>query len=1212
MSDGNNPDSVFLLTQDGVAAIEKGTPLTRLNYFDGKFLRADDLLKEQNYFLAVAHLSNRAGGYGIVSGLELKLEGANLRVFPGLAINADGELILLSAETPFAVEDLVKQTNSVSPSGSACFGTCGEETPSQPLSNAGADVYLITIAPAEGLCGQEDVYGKLCEAVCATDSQRPYKLEGVALRARRLQLDLPSSPPAMQRKHLRSRIASAYFALEPGQPQEMLNGGALLSEVWCPGAALIGGKEVPLGVLVREGKSNLWVDLWTARRERFEAQAKSYWQGRMRMRPWNVFLAHILQFQCQLPGAIKGIPLHGGSENGCQELAAVVAETMRSLADLKQSLEKSSETLVKRLVKVGAWKEEESDDPFSKQRKQLDDLQDRITKASAAAEAKKLQCILIEGGIVELPSAGYLPVAPDNALTVNQQVRALLGEGVDLQFCVVREDYVAHALEEAQHMDRISLTQGLDNPKNKPKLQIYVPEGKLLDDARLDNGTAWEAAMLPLSADELLLVFGGQDHLDLTHLQSGQRVFMEAAYMMKRPETPEIDQPATPARNKTDVSIGRLASAGFLKGMARTMHQTHGGGDFFFLGAVQRADGLLIARESIRDKADVDVLATANEAAKKAAENAAAKGRTARVLNAAEGKAAAEVKAANAAGIHIVGEGVQSKVVSQPTAVWLELHIDADPFDLGVGGRTGVSFELRNLYWQNNPEARSGSIMVCTVMRGQGNLRIDRVDNIQPSRPRLLMRLDIAGEISRHAPDAGEDAVVKPFSSSNVRFWLTRQGDIQTGSLSIQPIADRLAQLLWQAEWGGSPRQASFRMSQADSGTKLFMPIDSIQDNLHNGARRADDTSMELFRFNENTSVLAPDYPDRLRWLEAIGIIAETSEDSGFAEYAKRRLLGDISKSSEVGVRAKLDWVMFRRARDCDCAGAAPLPTPVKKQRYQTYHLALKDKAQCEDAVSQLKLGKLPNPKLGALQPVDVLSFTAEGASFQESQPQLVAHWEALPIGTETLFAGVWSRGSADVSQVLQRSRARALVDALADITSTRGVKIEILPGVDPKLDVSDSEGMIVLISIAKQDNTLMHRYYLAHTGYSNDDAMYNLFGNLKKEDAKQLEGLLSGRALDLGPIRYVGTTPDAADADTVVANGMQALKKRELAFGHNIVLLHAGAQDGLEGVLKTQSESIHNSIDRGSTVKTISIACPALEALGLDAISLFFPVHNN
>jgi hypothetical protein len=102
---------------------------------------------------------------------------------------------------------------------------------------------------------------------------------------------------------------------------------------------------------------------------------------------------------------------------------------------------------------------------------------------------------LLRGGIVETPSAGYLPVVPGESATVNAQVRQWMGEGVDLRFCVVRPDFVPHALEEAQHMERISLTQGLDNPQAKPQVDVLVPNGVILKQPTASPGQGYEAVV---------------------------------------------------------------------------------------------------------------------------------------------------------------------------------------------------------------------------------------------------------------------------------------------------------------------------------------------------------------------------------------------------------------------------------------------------------------------------------------------------------------------------------------------------------------------------------------------------------------------------------------------------------------------------------------------------------------------------------------------
>ncbi len=101
--------------------------------------------------------------------------------------------------------------------------------------------------------------------------------------------------------------------------------------------------------------------------------------------------------------------------------------------------------------------------------------------------------VLVDGGIVELPPAGYLPVVPGRE--VDEQVRRLLGEGVELRFCAVRPDYVAHALEEAQHLDRIGLLQGLEDPAARPEVDVLVPDGEPVEKQAAPPGRLFEVVV---------------------------------------------------------------------------------------------------------------------------------------------------------------------------------------------------------------------------------------------------------------------------------------------------------------------------------------------------------------------------------------------------------------------------------------------------------------------------------------------------------------------------------------------------------------------------------------------------------------------------------------------------------------------------------------------------------------------------------------------
>jgi hypothetical protein len=144
------------------------------------------------------------------------------------------------------------------------------------------DLFVITVAPAEAWCGQEDVYGKLCEDACVTSTDRPFVLEGIVLRARPLVLNKPlpvSSAFPFDETHLRSRVASAVFAEEPALIGSLISKAGLESHVWCLGAQADGGAEVPLAVVDRSGAAIGFLDAWTVRREKIDTVAKRYCNG---------------------------------------------------------------------------------------------------------------------------------------------------------------------------------------------------------------------------------------------------------------------------------------------------------------------------------------------------------------------------------------------------------------------------------------------------------------------------------------------------------------------------------------------------------------------------------------------------------------------------------------------------------------------------------------------------------------------------------------------------------------------------------------------------------------------------------------------------------------------------------------------------------------------------------------------------------------------
>ena len=464
-------------SSSGVVFIASGSPLTRLNYFDGKFLRAVDLQAEQTYLRTLVGLSNQAGGPGVAYGYSVSLgSNSQFQLSPGLAIDPQGRLLLLSGSQTVNIPDLIANPAASSAAGASnatgVFGNCPQASGSGVTLLQPADLYLLVICHAETLCGQEDVYGTLCQEACVTSTDRPYAVEGIVVQLVPLTLQtlLPvSTAVSLGAQHLRSRVASAYFQDERAVIADLISKAGLASEIWCQGAAGATGCCVALGVVGLAGSSIGFFDAWTARRERMDPPAKRYWQWRMRMRPWDVFIAQILQFQCQLRDGLQtGI----GTTDPCANTRGLAGEAASVLTAVQQYYTAVSNQIASNVFLSNPSLNIPGGAVY------LTDLITRITQAQQTAVA--LNRLLIRQGIIELPSAGYLPVTPGAAMTINDQVLQWMGEGVNLRFCVVTPDYVQHALEEAQHMERISLIQGLDNPADKPDVDILVPNGSIL------------------------------------------------------------------------------------------------------------------------------------------------------------------------------------------------------------------------------------------------------------------------------------------------------------------------------------------------------------------------------------------------------------------------------------------------------------------------------------------------------------------------------------------------------------------------------------------------------------------------------------------------------------------------------------------------------------------------------------------------------------
>jgi hypothetical protein len=1017
---------VLVGSDNGLVVIPQNTPLRRLNYFDGKFLRASDLQDEQNYLRQLVQLSNQAGGSGVVHGFDLTLGGGDtLNLGPGLAINPDGRVLLLPQGLSIVIQELIdksQQLKALFKEGNSAttedFHECDVAGEAPPITTTHSnDLYLIVISPADALCGEEDVYGKLCEEACATSTDRPFALEGVIVRAIPLVLKTPlphSTVVSITTKgHLRSRVASAYFEDERQRVASMISKFGLEQQMWCLGADAANGAGLPIGVIARAGSTTVFLDAWIARRERIETSPRRYWQWRMMMRPWDVFLAQILQFQCQLRDLAGGVPTPGG-EDPCGDARSVIVETASKIADLVK--------FYKDLNIAG----QTGNGAFKAKLDELAGVGQKLTTTEKQMVVAGPDRLLIRHGIIEIPSAGYLPVSLDKNATVNQQVRQWMGDGVDLRFCVVRPDYVAHALEEAQHLERISLIAGLDDPKQKPQVDILVPNGEITEaKAAVRGGFEATVTIVQHYVDDLLyelLPYGVM--------------------------TPDMKRVA----NQLTVNFN---------GVAR---QEEEAGGINFFAAMMLDDSFLpgLMSSMLTSALFGAGKPTASKSEKSATdEQRAAELRSSNIFSRL--KTAAARKREQPAQ-HAGAEGVFKLATSMggtpggpsvgsmlPAGLWLAIYCDKDPRKL----QTGQTLRI------------TGRAVVGAQVPPPFSL------------PAFLdLRLWVEGNVS--------EAVTK----SDGSHLLTCRALTASGSIRVKFNVDKESEIRdvdvnVTVSWGGPRKGIEISVHEPHSGVTLGFKGDGGGLSLDIGGiinEVYDDDPNHphdrfKFQLHPNPEALKEGSEKRQRAVGALQIIGSALNSSSFVPTASAQLFPPPSKpTDELIVRGTQDWVMFHRRRSRNCGTVQVAPAA---RRYRVYQVAatpefLRDHKQ-EDLFPQ---APPTTDELLSLSPKDFESFKAIGevtfggglATFVGDVNSVKNAWQKIP-GGQIVWAAIGSRGDAMTDgESLSRDRLKALESELDQVSPS--ARADVLPIVPPPLDSADVDGVIVLINEAAASRT--------------------------------------------------------------------------------------------------------------------------------------------
>ena len=287
-----------------------------INFFNGRLLSARDLTREQTANREADRRLGKAVGEGIAYGLEVSKSNASTQESPvvtveaGLAINRISQTLMLTAKTDVALA----RRATPGTTSTDFFGEC------VPLQSgtyiAGAGIYLLTIAPAQGTEGRATTHSlESTNASCSTDTTV------TAVQFRLVQLDQQiSATELLDQNRLRNLIAYKCFGVDttnqfPRDPftTNLENYGLLdsLRPTWLTEC------EVPLAILYWTLVDGIkFIDLWSVRRQLFQRSADKTWPFLTSSRRRSEGVSMFLEFGEQLdtmretlanPGQIRAV-----------------------------------------------------------------------------------------------------------------------------------------------------------------------------------------------------------------------------------------------------------------------------------------------------------------------------------------------------------------------------------------------------------------------------------------------------------------------------------------------------------------------------------------------------------------------------------------------------------------------------------------------------------------------------------------------------------------------------------------------------------------------------------------------------------------------------------------------------------------------------------------------------------------------------------------
>jgi hypothetical protein len=258
-----------------VAALRRGGVLVedprreRPRYFDGRFLAARDLIRDQQYFLTREADLGRAAGSGVAHGLQVQAGATpqSLRVAAGQGITPAGELVLLPQDLPLNLAD-IPQAEQLS----VRFGLA--RLPAAPMRSR-TGLFVLALRPVEFTANPVGAYPTSLAGARTVEDGDVIEATAVVL----LPWQDDGAADALDAR--RGRAARSVFTQD--------------------GSAAASANLLPLAMLALQGNSLVWLDEAMVRRELGADRGDRPGLG---FSPRALRLAHLLQHQDHLADVV--------------------------------------------------------------------------------------------------------------------------------------------------------------------------------------------------------------------------------------------------------------------------------------------------------------------------------------------------------------------------------------------------------------------------------------------------------------------------------------------------------------------------------------------------------------------------------------------------------------------------------------------------------------------------------------------------------------------------------------------------------------------------------------------------------------------------------------------------------------------------------------------------------------------------------------------